>query len=85
MEINVVVKNSSWTARDLELVFDGPDGVKEEIYLTSAEDIPNLMVELKCFPSKSAARRAGREGPIPRGFVKFKANKKSILWIWNPT
>lgn len=78
---NVVVKNSKWKESDIEMLFGD-----EEVHFTEANDLPTLMVELDIFPSKSEARRAKREGPIPTGWTdEFKASKKRRLWIWNPT
>lgn len=78
---NVIVRNSAWTDRDIELLFDN-----EEIHFTDATDLSVLMKEMGIFKSTSDARRAGRVGPIPDGFTfEFKASKKVMLWIWNPT
>jgi len=78
---NVVVRNSAWTDRDIELLFDD-----EEIHFTDATCLSVLMKEMGIFKSTSDARRAGRVGPIPDGFTfEFKASKKVMLWIWNPT
>jgi hypothetical protein len=66
MEYNVLVKESTWTGRDLEILFDGPHHKNEEIFLTFARDIPNLLVEMKCYKSTGEARRAGRIGNIPK-------------------
>jgi len=86
MELNVVIAGSPWTERDLELLFDGPDGPPEPFTLIEARDMPNLMVRLGCFKSTGEARRAGRVGSIPQGFtLDFKANKKTRICIWNPT
>ena len=77
---NVVVKQSTWTERDIEILFG-----KEEIHFTQTTDIASLVVELGIFPSKSQARKAGREGEISAGFTNaFKASKRHRLWIWNP-
>jgi len=81
MHANVVIADSPWTERDLEILFGD-----EECVLTTAHDLPNLLVALGTFKSTSEARRAGRAGPIPKGFTNcFKASKKDKLWIWNPT
>lgn len=78
---NVVIKQSAWTERDVELLFGD-----EEVHFTEATDLSVLMKELGVFKSTSEARRAGREGPIPEGFTdRFKASKKRMIWIWNPT
>lgn len=81
MEINVVIEDSPWRPSDIEWLF-GP----EEVVFITAKDMPNLLVKLGCFKSTSEARRAGREGPIPQGLTwAFKANKKTTIWIWNPS
>lgn len=78
---NIVVKNSPWTPRDIEILF----GDEPDIHFTVAVDLPNLLVELGIYKSCSDARRAGRIGPIPPGWTELKASKKRRLWIWNPT
>ena len=78
---NIIVKQSKWTDRDIELLFED-----EEVHFTDADELSVLMKELGIFKSTSEARRAGRFGPIPEGFTfEFKASKKVRLWIWNPT
>lgn len=78
---NVIVKQSNWTERDIELLFGD-----EEVHFTDADDLSILMKEMGIFTSTSEARRAGRVGPIPSGFTfEFKASKKCRLWIWNPS
>lgn len=77
---NIVVTNNEWTNQDLSTLFVG-----ENIHFTEAETIPDLMVELGIYKSKSQSRQAGREGDLPQGFTEFKASKKRRLWIWNPT
>lgn len=77
---NVVVSASEWTNQDLSTLF-----VDEDIHFTDAQTIPDLMVELGIYKSKSQSRQAGREGDLPQGFTEFKASKKRRLWIWNPT
>lgn len=78
---NIVIKQSAWTDRDIELLFGD-----EDVHFTEATDLPSLLKEIGVFPSTSQARRAGRVGDIPTGFTHaFKASKKRRLWIWNPT
>lgn len=60
---NVIIKNSSWRHEDIEALFE----LDEEIHFSECELIPNLLVELKVFPSTTAARRANRVGSIPLG------------------
>lgn len=79
--MNIIVKQSEWTDRDVELLFGD-----EEVHFTEATDLSVLMKELGIFKTTSEARRAGRVGPIPTGFTfEFKASKKVRIWIWNPT
>lgn len=78
---NVVVKGSAWLDSDIETLFGD-----EEVFFAESDELSALMRELGVFPSASAARRAGRHGPIPEGWThEFKASKKRRLWIWNPT
>jgi len=78
---NIVVTQSPWQPNDIELLFGN-----EKVHFTDATDLSVLMKELGIFKSTSDARRAGRVGPIPTGFTdRFKASKKQLLWIWNPT
>jgi len=81
MHFNVVIADSPWTKRDLEILFGD-----EPCRFVTARDLPNLLVELGTYKSTGEARRAGRKGAIPIGFTdRFKASKKDTLWIWNPT
>ena len=58
----------------------------EQVFFAESDEMGALMRELGVFPSASAARRAGRQGPIPDGWTaEFKASKKRRIWIWNPT
>jgi hypothetical protein len=78
---NIVVRRSAWIESDLELLF-----CDESVHFTDASDLPGLLVELGIYKSKSDARRAGREGPIPLGWThELKVSKKNRIWIWNPT
>lgn len=77
--MNVVVEGSSYTLRDLELLF--PD---EPVILVKEMPLPSLLKLLKVYKSSNQAIRAGRTGDIPKGFTEFKASKKVTLWIWNP-
>lgn len=78
--MNVVIDGSPWIPSDIPTLFQD-----EEVIFSKANDLPGLMVELGIYPSSSKARHAGRSGPIPQGFVVFKASKKVTMWIWNPT
>jgi hypothetical protein len=77
--MNVVIKNSKWTKRDLRCLFGD-----EDVIFSEANNITDLVVELKLFRSKSQARAAGRVGDIPLGWTEFKGNKTTTLWVWNP-
>lgn len=79
-QMNIVMKASPWTSRDLVNVFHG-----EEVHYSEATDIASLMVEIGAYASTTKARQAGRKGAIPEGFTIFKASKKLTIWIWNPT
>jgi len=81
MNENIVIKTSKWTEQDIKTLFG-----EEDVSFVQADDIPDLLVKLGIFKSKSQARRANRIGDIPTGFTDgFKASKKHRLWIWNPS
>jgi len=78
---NVIITGSSWLESDVKTLFGD-----EQVFFADSDEMGALMRELGVFPSASAARRAGREGPIPAGWTaEFKASKKRRIWIWNPT
>ncbi len=78
---NVIITSSAWLESDIKTLFGD-----EQVFFAESDELSALMRELEVFPSASAARRAGREGPIPSGWTaEFKASKKRRLWIWNPT
>lgn len=77
---NVIINDSAWKQSDIKTLFGD-----ESVFFAESDELGALMRELGVFPSASAARRAGRAGPIPAGWTeKFKASKKRRLWIWNP-
>lgn len=76
---NIVIENSKWTERDIQLLFQN-----EPVKFSSASDIQSLMVETGIYSSKSKAIKDGRAGEIPKGWTEYKANKKTRIWIWNP-
>lgn len=78
--MNIVVGSSPFTERDIELLFGG-----ESVITTDAANLTDLVAELGLFSSKSQARKAGRVGDIPKGWTEMKGNKKTHLWIWNPS
>ena len=78
---NVIITGSAWQESDAKTLFGD-----EQVFFAESDEMSALMRELDVFPSASAARRAGREGPIPEGWTaEFKASKKRRIWIWNPT
>lgn len=78
---NVIINGSAWRESDVKTLFGD-----EQVFYAESDEMSALMRELGVFPSASAARRAGREGPIPAGWTaEFKASKKRRIWIWNPT
>lgn len=83
---NIIIKGSKWRESDIETLFGDLEGNVEDITFAESDEMGALMRELGVFPSANAARRAGREGPIPEGWTaEFKASKKRRIWIWNPT
>jgi len=78
---NVIINSAAWLESDVKTLFGD-----EQVFFAESDEMGALMRELGVFPSASAARRAGREGPIPDGWTaEFKASKKRRIWIWNPT
>lgn len=78
--MNVVISWSPYTHRDLEIVF--PD---EDVVFVNSTNMTDLVCELGLYKSKSQARDAGRLGDIPTGYNQIKGNKKTTLYIWNPS
>lgn len=78
--MNIVVKDSPWTKRDLEIIYED-----EEVIFVDNIQLPTLLAQLKVYKSASQARQAGRVGEIPAGYTELKASKKRTLYIWNPT
>ena len=87
--MNVIIKSSKWRESDIPMIFgDNDDNVPKEEYpeVVDAKDIPDLMVKLGIYQSRSESVRAGREVKIPEGYTgMYKASKKHYLFIWNPT
>lgn len=78
---NIIITSSAWLESDIKTLFGD-----EQVFFAESDEMSALMRELGVFTSASAARRAGREGPIPDGWTaEFKASKKRRIWIWNPT
>lgn len=78
--MNVVVKESAYTERDLCLIFG-----EEVVYIFDKQPIQNLLKNLGIYPSTSKAIQAGKSGDIPSGYSEYKASKKVTLFIWNPS
>lgn len=78
--MNIVVKGSSFTSRDIELIFGG-----EPVQFVEVQPIQNLLKNLGIYPSTSKAIQAGKSGLIPIGYTEYKASKKATLYIWNPS
>lgn len=78
---NIIINDSAWRKSDIKTLFGD-----EQVFFAESNELSVLMRELGIFSSASAARRAGRVGPIPSGWTPmFKASKKRSIWIWNPT
>lgn len=77
--MNIVVNQSDWTSRDIELLFSG-----EPVEFVDNKPLPNLLAELGVYKSTTQARKAGRVGELPKGWSEIKASKKVTIWLWNP-
>lgn len=84
---NIVIRNSPWAERDLQILFfeKDEDFDMKEIYFSDAETLQELMVEIGAYKSKGESFRANRNGIIPKGWTEMWANKKQKIYIWNPT
>lgn len=78
--MNIVINQSPWTKRDLEIIYED-----EEVIYCDDCDLSTLMVKLGVYPSTTKARNANRVGQIPLGYTEYKASKKVMLYIWNPS
>lgn len=78
--MNLIVIESKWIPSDLPTLFGD-----EEVEWISNQDLSNLAVDIGAYKSTSEARRANRFGPIPSGWTEWKANKKTFVFIWNPS
>lgn len=77
---NIIVNGKFVLPTDAAALFED-----ENVHYTDTTELSVLMKELGIYSSSSIARRSGRHGPVPSGFTEFKASKKRIIWIWNPT
>jgi hypothetical protein len=78
--VNIVVSHSPWRLQDLVTLFED-----EEVVFTDCTNLANLVASLGLFSSISQAKKAGRDKLIPTGFSELRGNKKTPIWIWNPT
>jgi len=75
----IIIKSSCWEEQDATQLFGD-----EKVLFTDAVDLPSLLVELKLYPSKGQAIKAGRQGVIAKGYSEVRATKIHNLYIWNP-
>lgn len=54
-----------------------------EPYVRSLDEtLPALLCGMGIYRTRSEARRAGRDGPVPFGFTQLRASKTKTIWIW---
>lgn len=83
--MNILVLPSDWSPKDLPTIFSDLNLTYDEpILCVSGQDLPQLLKKLKIYKSTSEAIRAGKTGPVPKGYTCYKASKKHRLYIWNP-
>lgn len=87
--MNVVIGQSETQSMLNSLFYDNSKSLEtwqkeDPIHYSQAEDLQALMLEVGAYKTKSEAMRAGRSGPIPKGYSEYKASKKIRLWLWNP-
>jgi len=80
MDINIIINSKFIQKTDKETLFGD-----EDVIIIESADMQTLHVELGLFSSKGQAIKAGRKGDIPLGWNTLKGNKKTFLFIWNPT
>lgn len=83
MDINIIVDNGNvqWDS-DWDTLF----GDEDAFVIPADTDMQSLHVDIvPLFKSKSQAVKAGRKGPLPKGWNVFKGNKKTFIYMWNPT
>ncbi|AUR86019.1 hypothetical protein NVP1081O_284 [Vibrio phage 1.081.O._10N.286.52.C2] len=79
--MNIIVDNGLIQANDQATLF----GDEDVIHVESTVTLTELVCNLGLYKSKSQARQSGRVGSIPTGWSVFKGNKKTHLYVWNPT
>ncbi|CAM0061813.1 hypothetical protein VPHF86_0259 [Vibrio phage F86] len=77
---NIIVNNGFVQASDKETLFGD-----EDVMIVEPMSLTDLVCQLGLFKSKSQARQSNRVGDIPSGYSEFKGNKKTPLYVWNPT
>lgn len=77
---NIIVNNGFVQATDQATLFGD-----EEVIIVEPMSLTDLVCSLGLYKSKSQARQAKRIGEIPHGYSEFKGNKKTPLYVWNPT
>lgn len=77
---NIIVNNGFVQDTDRVTLFGD-----EEVLVVEPQSLTDLVITLGLFSSKSQARKANRVGEIPTGYSEFKGNKKTPLYVWNPT
>lgn len=82
MDYNIVVNNGNTLPQDIITLFGEEDVIT---YVEDKTTMTDLVVKLGLFKSKGQARKAGRVGDIPEGWTVVKGNRKTFLFIWNPS
>lgn len=78
--MNIIIQNGNIQPNDAKCLF-----LDEPVINVQPQDTQTLLVSPGIYKSKTKAVADGRSGPIPLGFTKYKANKRTTLWIWNPS
>ncbi|AGN30329.1 hypothetical protein VPFG_00332 [Vibrio phage nt-1] len=79
--MNIIVENGNIQPNDQKTLF----GDEEVVRVPSTFTLTDLVCHLDLYKSKTQARQANRVGAIPDGWSVFKGNKKTPLYVWNPT
>ncbi|AAQ64353.1 hypothetical protein KVP40.0283 [Vibrio phage KVP40] len=79
--MNIIVENGNILPTDQATLFAD----EEVLRVPGTFNLTDLVCHLGLYKSKSQARQANRVGEIPTGYTEFKGNKKTPLYVWNPT
>lgn len=79
--MNIIIDNQYIKPYDKVTLFEE----EEVLYLSDKLDLTDLVVELGLFSSKSQSRKSNRIGEVTKWWNVIKGNKKTPLYIWNPT